>query len=60
MSVRVPLTSPLAALVAPQFPTIYCDEAAPDNPYHLIPYTEYAMILWTLPPDFVRIAHLAR
>jgi hypothetical protein len=58
-AVRVPLTSPMAPLVAPAFPAIYCDQAAPDHPYHLVPYASYAAMLWNIPPDFVHLIQTA-
>jgi hypothetical protein len=34
---RVPTSSPLAPYAAPLFPTLYCDAAAPDTPYYVVP-----------------------
>jgi len=43
---RVPSTSPLAPHAAVAFPMLYCDKAAPDAPYHLVPTEWIAWVMW--------------
>lgn len=42
---RVPTTSPLAPYAAPLFPALYCDAAAPDAPYFVVPIAWITMMV---------------